>query len=51
MQSILKAAGVSVEAHWPKLFAQSASNFDAKKLISDMSEGIGSCKSRIEDNG
>ena len=51
MQSILKAASVSVEAHWPKLFAQSASSFDAKKLISDMSEGIGAGKSRAMTNG
>jgi len=42
INTILKAADVSVEPYWPGLFAKAASGLDLKSIVSNIGAGVGS---------
>uniref|UniRef100_A0A1I7XW15 Large ribosomal subunit protein P1 n=1 Tax=Steinernema glaseri TaxID=37863 RepID=A0A1I7XW15_9BILA len=42
IQTLLTAAGVEVESYWAGLFAKALDGVDVKKLITDISSGVGS---------
>ncbi|XP_062588522.1 large ribosomal subunit protein P1-like [Saccostrea cucullata] len=41
INTILKAAGVSVEPYWPSLFAKALDGVNVKEMISNISSGAG----------
>ncbi|XP_076349777.1 large ribosomal subunit protein P1-like [Tachypleus tridentatus] len=41
IQTILKAANVSVEPYWPGLFAKALEGIDLKQLIMNVGSGVG----------
>merc|ERR1711872_845303 len=42
INTILKAANVSVEPYWPGLFAKAAGGLDLKSIVSNIGAGVGS---------
>merc|ERR1712142_287923 len=42
INTILKAANVSVEPYWPGLFAKAASGLDLKSIVTNIGAGVGS---------
>merc|ERR1712142_828013 len=42
INTILKAANVSVEPYWPGLFAKAASGLDLRSIVSNVGSGVGS---------
>merc|ERR1712212_1265898 len=42
INTILKAANVTVEPYWPGLFAKVASGLDLKAIVSSVGSGVGS---------
>merc|ERR1712098_231954 len=41
INTILKAANVSVEPYWPGLFAKAASGLDLKSIVANIGAGVG----------
>ncbi|XP_013788347.1 60S acidic ribosomal protein P1-like [Limulus polyphemus] len=41
INTILKAANVSVEPYWPGLFSKALENIDLKQLITNVGSGVG----------
>merc|ERR1712168_502244 len=41
LNTILKAASVSVEPYWPGLFAKAAAGLDLKAMVSNVGSGVG----------
>ncbi|KAK7074857.1 60S acidic ribosomal protein P1 [Halocaridina rubra] len=41
INSILKAANVTVEPYWPGLFAKAASGLDLKSIVCNVGSGVG----------
>merc|ERR1712055_518139 len=41
LNTILKAASVSVEPYWPGLFAKAAAGLDLKAMVSNVGAGVG----------